>query len=55
MGLGLQPDILFARSEYPFPDGFKDKLALYSNIDKKNIIEALNVDSIYEVPINYKK
>jgi len=55
MQMGLQPDILFARTEYPLTEGIKKKLSLYSNVKIKDIIEGLNVSSIYKVPLKYKE
>ena len=55
MQAGIQPDILFTRSEYDFGDKIKKKLSLYSNVSFKNIIAALNVPSIYKVPLEYAK
>ena len=37
MQYGIQPDLLFARTEYPINDAIKSKLSLYTNIPKSNI------------------
>lgn len=55
MGVGIQPDVLFIRSERKFGEEIKEKLSLYTNIKSNNIIPALNFDSIYKVPLAYIK
>ena len=52
-GMGIQPDILLCRSEMKIPVDQKSKIALFCNIKIDNVIEALDVKSIYEVPIKY--
>jgi len=53
--LGLQPDILACRSVKPLPGSIKSKLSLFCNVDEKSVINAVDVDNIYEIPINFKK
>ncbi len=50
-GLGVTPDILVGRSEYPANNGVKRKLSLYSGIDEDSIVLLPNAKSIYEVPL----
>ena len=52
---GIQPDILIARSEAPLDRKRKDKIALFCNIDSKDVISAPDVESIYDVPLNFEK
>ncbi len=52
--LGLQPDILLCRSRKVITDEIKSKLSLFCNIEKENIINAMNVDNIYKIPLNFK-
>ncbi len=52
--LGLQPDILLCRAEKPLPDEIKSKLSLFCNIEKEDVINAVDVDNIYEIPLNFK-
>jgi len=49
--LGIQPDIIIARSEIVLDDYLKQKIALFCNVDKKDVINACDVDTVYEVPI----
>ncbi len=53
--IGIQPDILVCRSEHPIPDGERRKMSLYCNVAETAVIPALDVSSIYEVPISYHK
>jgi len=48
--IGIQPDILLCRSEKTFDDEIKSKIALFTNVPKINVINAIDVDCIYEVP-----
>lgn len=49
--LGIKPDILVCRSELEIPEDLKEKLALFCNVKKKNIIQNSTVDNLYEVPL----
>lgn len=55
MSCGLQPDMLFARSEYKLTNELKKKIALYTNIPVKNIIQSTDVNTIYQVPMEFFK
>ncbi len=50
-GMGLQPDIIVCRSEYPIPDKMREKIALFCNVTKSHVIENLDLDFLYEVPL----
>jgi len=52
---GIQPDIILCRSEVPLDDRRKEKLSVFCNVKPEMIISAPDVDSIYEVPINFEK
>ena len=51
MEIGIQPDILIARTEHPLPEDLKRKIALFCNVDFGCVIEAPDVATIYEVPL----
>lgn len=51
--IGIQPDILLCRADRPIPDGDRRKIALFCNIEHENVIPALDVDTIYRVPMEY--
>jgi CTP synthase len=52
---GIQPDVIIARSEYELDKKRKDKIALHCNIKKDNVISAPDVDSIYDIPLNFER
>lgn len=52
---GIQPDIIIARSEDPIDEKRKEKIANFCNVRKEDVISAPDVDSIYQVPINFEK
>ena len=49
--IGIQPDILLCRSERPIPEEEKLKIALFTNVESKAVISALDSDSIYRIPV----
>ena len=49
--IGIQPDIIICRSDYPIPDGIRDKISLFCDVEKKAVIPLPTVNSIYEVPL----
>jgi CTP synthase len=51
--IGIQPDILLCRCDRPIPDGERKKMALFCNVRGDAVIQALDVQSIYEVPLRY--
>ncbi len=52
--LGIQPNILLCRSDRAIPEEERKKIGLFCNVEPKNVIQALNADTIYKVPINLK-
>ena len=53
--IGIQPDVIVCRSEMPLSRDMEEKLALFCNIDKEAVIQAVDAASIYEVPLNMEK
>ncbi len=53
MEIGIQPDILICRSEHPVSPEMRRKIALFTNVDVASVIEARDVDTIYQVPLEY--
>ena len=51
LSLGIQPNILVLRSEIPIPDSMTEKIALFCNVRKEDVIQNLTAPSLYEVPI----
>lgn len=53
LSVGIQPDILLCRSNFSIPEDARKKLALFCNVKPERVIAALDVDTIYQVPLNY--
>jgi CTP synthase len=53
--IGIQPDILVCRCDRSLPDSVKEKIALFCNMKKDAVIEAIDVDTIYEVPLVFAR
>ena len=53
--IGIQPDIIICRSERPIPLQHRKKISLFCNVDIKNVIETVDVKTIYEAPISFFK
>lgn len=49
--IGIQPDILICRSDRPLGSGDRRKIALFTNVEEKAVISALDADSIYRIPM----
>jgi CTP synthase len=52
---GLQPDILVCRTEHDLSDDLKRKLALFCNVDSDSVIQASDMETIYDVPLELQK
>jgi len=50
---GIQPDILVCRTEVPLSSDLKAKIALFCNVPQDAVITAIDVDTIYEVPLHF--
>ncbi|MEE3627277.1 CTP synthase [Nitrospirillum sp. BR 11752] len=53
LSVGIQPSILLCRSDRPIPENERRKIALFCNIRQERVIAALDVDTIYHVPVSY--
>ena len=53
--IGIQPDIIICRSERPIPLEHRKKISLFCNVDIKNVIETVDVRTIYEAPMSFYK
>jgi CTP synthase len=49
--IGIQPDILICRSEQPIPVSDRRKIALFTNVEEKAVISAIDADTIYRIPL----
>jgi len=53
--IGIQPDILLVRADRPIPESERKKLSLFCNVRPSAVIQALDVASIYDVPVAYHR
>ncbi len=53
--LGIQPNIIICRCEQPIPIGQRKKISLFCNVPIENVIETIDVKTIYEAPISFSK
>ncbi|MEX1027351.1 MAG: CTP synthase [Candidatus Paceibacterota bacterium] len=53
--VGIQADMIIARSDVPLDKKRKDKIATFCNIDEERVISAPDVESIYDVPVNFER
>jgi CTP synthase len=53
LSVGIQPQVLLCRADRPIPEGERRKIALFCNIRQERVIAALDVETIYQVPISY--
>jgi CTP synthase len=49
--LGVQPDILVCRTEHHLSSGLRNKIALFCNVETSSVIESIDTDTIYNVPL----
>jgi len=54
-GYGVHTDIIIARSEVPVDQKRKEKIGIACNIPEQNVISAPDIDSVYDVPLNFEK
>ncbi len=52
---GIQPDIIIARSDVPLDPPRKQKISIFCNVSPEDVISAPDVESIYEVPLNFER
>ena len=55
MEFGITPDILLCRSEMKLDNDIRAKIALFCNVEQRSVIEALDAETIYEVPMMFAK
>ncbi len=51
LSLGIQPDVIVLRTEKPLEEGTTDKIALFCNVSPESVIQNLDLDTLYEVPL----
>ncbi|MET3127381.1 CTP synthase [Arcicella rosea] len=52
---GIQPDIIVCRTEHPIPQEMRRKIALFCNVSPNDVIEAMDAETIYDVPLLMRK
>src|SRR5580658_7385540 len=50
-GIGIQPDILLCRCKHPLPEEHRRKIALFTNVEERAVISAVDADDIYKIPL----
>ena len=55
MEIGIQPDILICRTDRPLAASIRRKIALFTNVDPAAVVEARDVETIYEVPLAFSQ
>ena len=53
--IGISPDMLVCRTEVPLPDDVREKLSMFCDVPEQAIVESVNAESIYEVPLVYER
>jgi CTP synthase len=53
--IGISPNMIIARSDYPFEDGTCDKIALFCDVEKRAVVPLVTTDVLYEVPLLLEK
>ena len=49
--LGIQPNVLVLRSDRPVPQGMKDKIALFCDVESNEVVECVDAESLYDIPL----
>lgn len=55
LSFGIQPDVLVCRTEVPLDRGIRNKIAMYCNVPVECVIENIDMDTVYELPIYFEK
>ncbi|MGH7443897.1 MAG: CTP synthase, partial [Longimicrobiales bacterium] len=55
MEIGIQPDVLICRTDRELGEDLKRKIALFTNVDSAGVVEAADAETIYEVPLMYRR
>lgn len=53
--IGITPDVLVCRTEVPLSDDVKEKLSLFCDVPSRAVVESMNVETIYDVPLKYEE
>ncbi len=50
-GIGIQPDVIVARSDHPVDDALRDKIALFCDVERRAVIPLVTTSVLYEIPL----
>jgi CTP synthase len=53
--IGIAPDVLVCRTEEPLPKEVKEKISLFTDVPERAIVESMNAETIYEIPLKYEE
>lgn len=54
-GMGIQPDLIVCRSEYPLDQGIRRKIAQFCNVPQSHVLQNLDVEVLYELPLDMEE
>jgi len=53
--IGIQPDLILCRTQIPLTGEARSKISLFCNVEEKEVIQAIDVENVYEVPLRFEK
>lgn len=53
--IGIQPDFILCRTQLPLTKSARRKISLFCNVEEKSVIQAIDVDNVYDVPLRFEK
>ena len=53
--IGIQPDLILCRTQVPLTEEARNKISLFCNVEKRDVIQAIDVKNVYEVPLRFEK
>lgn len=53
--IGIQPDAIICRSDYPIPDSVREKISLFTDVDKRAVVPLVTAQTIYQVPLELER
>ena len=53
--IGIQPDFILCRTQIPLTKEARSKISLFCNVEEENVIQAIDVKNVYEVPLRFEK
>jgi CTP synthase len=53
--IGIQPDVIICRSDYPIPDSVREKISLFTDVEKRAVVPLVTAETIYQVPLELER